>query len=75
MTIGSDNVHVDLQTFAEIFVLREYAPLDVRSAHVLDLGAHKGYFAAWALRRGAAFVFKLRTAPQELRRLADNLPS
>ena len=64
MTIGSDNVHVDLQTFAEIFVLREYAPLDVRSAHVLDLGAHKGYFAAWALRRGAAFVSSYEPHPK-----------
>jgi FkbM family methyltransferase len=46
---------VDRQTFLEIFSALQYA-CDYRDALVLDIGAHKGYFGAYALSYGARAV-------------------
>ena len=52
-------------------------PTDYAGAVVLDLGAHKGYFGAYALARGARLVisFEPETANLELlERGAETLP-
>lgn len=45
----------DIGAFDAIF-LRQLYRTDYRGAHVLDIGAHKGYFSAYALSQGAAKV-------------------
>jgi len=73
---GGADFPVDWKAFAEIFGSHEYdAPL--RGAHVLDVGAHKGYFGAYALMRGAAFVLSYEPATtnyMSLERAARQLP-
>jgi FkbM family methyltransferase len=55
------NFPVDWKAFVEVFGVQEYrAPL--RDAHVLDVGAHKGYFGAFALMCGAALVLSYEPA-------------
>ena len=52
---GGDDFPVDWKAFAEVFADRPYeGPFD--GASVLDVGAHKGYFGAFALAAGAAVV-------------------
>jgi FkbM family methyltransferase len=50
-----DTINSDRGTYGEIFVGDEYSA-DYSGAHVIDIGAHKGYFAAYALVHGAASV-------------------
>lgn len=45
----------DWATFCEIFIAEDYTA-DYANATVLDLGAHKGYFGAYALLHGARTV-------------------
>ena len=52
-------------------MLGEYSGLDVRSAHVVDLGAHKGYFAVWAFRHGAEHVSSYEPHPANFAALAE----
>jgi FkbM family methyltransferase len=49
------NYYPDFATFRDIF-LREVYFTDYHDAHVLDLGAHKGYFARYAILNGARYV-------------------
>jgi FkbM family methyltransferase len=58
---GGDDFPVDWKAFVEIFGFREYAA-EYRDAHVLDVGAHKGYFGAFALACGAAVVLSFEPA-------------
>ena len=58
---GGDDFPVDWKAFVEIFGFREYAA-EYRDAHVLDIGAHKGYFGAFALACGAAVVLSFEPA-------------
>ena len=52
---GEGGFAVDWHAFTDIFGLAEYlAPF--AGAHVLDIGAHKGYFGAFALASGAMSV-------------------
>jgi FkbM family methyltransferase len=60
--LGPGTCHLDMRegktdylTFREIFV-RECYRTDYRGRSVLDLGAHRGYFGAYALLKGAAKV-------------------
>jgi len=46
---------IDWETLKSVLVDEPY-PADYRGALVLDVGAHKGYFGAYALRRGASRV-------------------
>jgi FkbM family methyltransferase len=50
-----DTINSDRGTYGEIFVEDEYST-DYSGAHVIDIGAHKGYFAAYALVNSAASV-------------------
>jgi FkbM family methyltransferase len=49
---------IDWKIFVEVFGDEEYAA-PFRGAHVLDVGAHKGYFGAYALANGASFVVSI----------------
>lgn len=50
-----ETIDSDRATYGEIFVAQEYKA-DYSGAHVIDVGAHKGYFGAYALVHGAASV-------------------
>lgn len=53
--LSADTLKIDLDTFAEIYLLRVYPPPE-EGAVVIDIGAHKGYYATWALANGAVAV-------------------
>jgi FkbM family methyltransferase len=48
-------INGDRGAFSEIFVAGQYRS-DYRDGVVVDVGAHKGYFGAWALLQGAKAV-------------------
>lgn len=52
---GADSINGDRGTFGEIFIAQCYSS-DYSDATVLDIGAHKGYFGAYALTHGAKAV-------------------
>jgi FkbM family methyltransferase len=56
-------VNADRGTFAEIFVARDYDS-NYQDRIVVDVGAHKGYFGAYALLHGAKAV--LSYEPEEM---------
>jgi FkbM family methyltransferase len=58
---GGRDFPIDWKTFVEIFVDESYAT-PYRDAAVLDVGAHKGYFGAYALARGASVVVSFEPA-------------
>lgn len=58
---GGEDFPIDWKAFVEIFADEPYAE-DYRETHVLDVGAHKGYFAAYALALGAARVVSFEPA-------------
>jgi len=53
--LSAETLKADLDTFTEIYLLRVYPPPE-QGAVVIDIGAHKGYYATWALANGAAAV-------------------
>jgi FkbM family methyltransferase len=53
--LGPDDFPIDWKAFSELYGSQPYAS-DYAGAAVLDVGAHKGYFGAYALARGALFV-------------------
>ena len=53
--LSDDDYEIDWASFAFVAVDDAYAG-DYRDAFVVDLGAHKGYFGAYALRHGARGV-------------------
>lgn len=67
---GPESFPFDWYVFEEIFIKRIYERLRFESALVLDLGAHKGYFAAFALRHGATRVVSFEPEAANFRRLA-----
>lgn len=64
--LSADDYDVDWKSLAFVLVDEPYAT-DYEGALVLDLGAHKGYFGAYALARGARVVvsFEPETANLE----------
>ena len=52
---GSADFAIDWKAFSAIFADEEYAA-EYSGAHVLDVGAHRGYFGAYALTSGASAV-------------------
>jgi FkbM family methyltransferase len=52
---------IDRRTFDDVFIHRNYIA-DYEGATLLDLGAHKGYSAAWALVHGAVRVISVEPA-------------
>ena len=53
--LSGNSLYVDLVIFDDIFV-REIYKADYQNASVIDVGAHKGYYAAFALKEGAKKV-------------------
>ena len=53
--LAAETIAIDQATLHEVFLEHDYEA-DFRNATVLDLGAHKGYFGAYALSTGAASV-------------------
>ena len=53
--LSDDDYEIDWASFAFVAVDDAYAG-DYRDAYVVDLGAHKGYYGAYALRHGARGV-------------------
>jgi FkbM family methyltransferase len=54
--VDGQSAKVDLHVFAQVFLDQIYERLDLTGRVVLDIGAHKGYFAAYALSKGAKAV-------------------
>lgn len=67
---GRESFPVDWYVFEEIFVKRIYDGLGFERASVLDLGAHKGYFAVYAFCHGAEEVVSFEPEPANFQRLA-----
>jgi FkbM family methyltransferase len=53
-----DDFPIDWKTFVAVFGHEEHAA-PYQGAHVLDVGAHKGYFGAYALAKGASVVLSV----------------
>ena len=53
--VGKRSAYVDVRTVLDVWNV-EMFPAEWRGRIVLDIGAHKGYFGAWALSQGAALV-------------------
>ena len=66
---GRESFAFDWYVFEEVFFNRIYEGLRLERASVLDLGAHKGYFAVFALRHGAATVVSFEPEPTNFQRL------
>lgn len=66
------NHEPDWGVFGEVFVNEDYSA-DYRDALVIDIGAHRGMFAAYALSRGAKIVFCFEPAPANLEYLGRTL--
>lgn len=54
--VDGQNADVDFQVLGQVFLDEVYKGLQFRDRIVLDVGAHKGYFAAYALMSGAKAV-------------------
>lgn len=69
--IGGRCVFLGADSWADWLVLNEiitgeYEDADFANATVVDVGAHKGYFAAYAFARGATRVISYEPAPKNL---------
>lgn len=53
--LGGDSLYIDALVFDYLWNERVFN-VSCQDRVVLDLGAHKGYFGAWALNHGASFV-------------------
>ena len=56
--VRTDTIAIDLVTL-EYCLSGQYFPAEVADRVVLDLGAHKGYFAVYCLQRGARAVLSV----------------
>lgn len=73
--LGRESFAADWRVFFEVFVSRIYEGIRFDGASVIDLGAHKGYFAVFALGRGAARVVSYEPEPMNFERLAATAAS
>lgn len=55
--VDGEDAAVDFQVLAQVFLDEVYRELQFQGRVVIDVGAHKGYFAAYALMRGAKCIF------------------
>ncbi len=70
LRFGLESFATDWEVFTEVFIARVYAGVACQRSRVLDLGAHKGYFAVFALNHGAREVISFEPEPTNFRRLA-----
>jgi len=54
--VDGQNAAADFQVLAQVFLDEVYGKLEFQDRIVIDVGAHKGYFAAYALISGAKAV-------------------
>ncbi len=72
--MDGQNVAIDFQVLGQVLLDEVYSEVNLRDKIVVDLGAHKGYFAAYALMAGAKAVFSYEPEPTNfacLSRFAD----
>lgn len=67
---GRESFPFDWYVFQEIFIRRTYEHLRFERASVIDLGAHNGYFAVFALSHGATKVVSFEPEAANFQRLA-----
>jgi FkbM family methyltransferase len=61
--MDGQNAAVDFQVLGQVLLDEVYSEVHLRDKVVVDLGAHKGYFAAYALMGGAKAVFSYEPEP------------
>lgn len=61
--VDGQDAAIDFQVLGQVLLDEVYGEVDLRDKVVLDLGAHKGYFAAYALTAGAKAVFSYEPEP------------
>jgi FkbM family methyltransferase len=61
--IDGENAAIDFQVLGQVLLDEVYSEVQLRDKVVVDLGAHKGYFAAFALMAGAKAVFSYEPEP------------
>jgi FkbM family methyltransferase len=66
--LGDESLFVDAKTLGYVWNERVFAAA-CGGRLVLDIGAHKGYFAAWALANGAAYVHSVEPESGNFARL------
>lgn len=55
--VDGQNAAVDFQVLGQVFLDEVYGELQLQDRIVIDVGAHKGYFSAYALMTGAKAVY------------------
>ena len=71
--MGRRSAYVDVLTVLDVWNV-EMFPAECRGRIVLDVGAHKGYFGAWALSQGAALVVSCEPERSNFARLSRAYP-
>jgi len=66
--LGGESLYVDAMTLGYVWGERVFAPT-CHERVVVDIGAHKGYFGAWALANGAVHVHSVEPSSANYRRL------
>ena len=61
--MDGQNAAIDFQVLGQVLLDEVYSEVHLRDKVVVDLGAHKGYFAAYALMEGAKAVFSYEPEP------------
>jgi FkbM family methyltransferase len=61
--VDGQDAEIDFQVLGQVLLDEVYGEVDLRDKVVVDLGAHKGYFAAYALTAGAKAVFSYEPEP------------
>jgi FkbM family methyltransferase len=61
--MDGQNAEIDFQVLGQVLLDEVYSEIHPRDRVVVDLGAHKGYFAAYALMAGAKAVFSYEPEP------------
>jgi FkbM family methyltransferase len=61
--VDGENAAIDFQVLGQVLLDQVYSEVHLRDKVVVDLGAHKGYFAAYALMAGAKAVFSYEPQP------------
>lgn len=68
--LGRDSLYIDAMTLQYLWN-DNYFGANCRDRVVLDLGAHKGYFGAWALIHGASYVLSCEPQSENFKLLAQ----
>jgi FkbM family methyltransferase len=61
--MDGENAAIDFQVLGQVLLDEVYSEVHLRDKVVVDVGAHKGYFAAYALMAGAKAVFSYEPEP------------